>query len=105
MEGNNLLNNLYFNPLDNASNNQKKEKGFHLKEDKNNQDNNNNNENLILKSQKELNSPVMGSVIIQNWETKKNIPSDIGELIHYPIFIDRKKYKQEKDDSIKALPA
>ena len=47
----------------------------------------------------------MGSVIMQNWETKKDIPSDIGELIHSPIFIDRKKYKQEKDDSIKALPA
>jgi len=103
MEENKLMNNLYFNPLDNTSNNQKKEKGFHLKEDKINK--NNNNENLILKSPKKLNSPVMGSVIMQNWETKKDIPSDIGELIHSPIFIDRKKYKQEKDDSIKALPA
>ena len=101
MEENKLLSNLYFNPLDNASNIQKKEKGFHLKEDKNNK---NNDENLILKSPKKLNSQIMGSVIMQNWETKKDIPSDIGELIHYPIFIDRKKYKQEKDDSIKALP-
>ena len=101
MEENILLSNLYFNPLDNAANNQKKEKGFHLKEDKKNK---NNTDNLILKSLQKLNTPVMGSVIMQNWETKKDIPSDIGELIHYPVFIDRKKYKQEKDDSIKALP-
>ena len=35
----------------------------------------------------------MGSVIIQNWETTNNIPEDIGELIHYPVIIDRKKYR------------
>ena len=35
----------------------------------------------------------MGSVIIQNWETSKIIPEDIGELIHFPVLIDRKKYR------------
>ena len=32
-----------------------------------------------------------GTVIIQNWNTKKNIPKDIGELLNFPSLIDRKK--------------
>ena len=40
-----------------------------------------------------------GTVIIQNWNTKKNIPKDIGELINLPSLIDRKKImKLEKLD-------
>ena len=30
-----------------------------------------------------------GSVIIQNWETAKNIPDDIGDMIHFPVLVDR----------------
>ena len=32
-----------------------------------------------------------GTVIIQNWNTKKNIPKDIGEYINLPSLIDRNK--------------
>ena len=40
-----------------------------------------------------------GTVIIQNWNTKKNIPKDIGELLNLPSLIDRKKLmKLEKLD-------
>ena len=40
-----------------------------------------------------------GTVIIQNWNTKKNIPKDIGELLNLPSLIDRKKImKLEKLD-------
>ena len=34
-----------------------------------------------------------GNVIMQNWETSKNIPKDIGEFIHFPVLIDRNKLK------------
>ena len=34
-----------------------------------------------------------GNVIMQNWETAKNIPSDIGEFIHFPVLVDRNKIK------------
>ena len=34
-----------------------------------------------------------GNVIMQNWETSKNIPSDIGEFIHFPVLVDRNKLK------------
>ena len=34
-----------------------------------------------------------GNVIMQNWETSKNIPSDIGEFIHFPVLVDRKKLR------------
>ena len=32
-----------------------------------------------------------GSIIMQNWNTKNKIPSDIGELINCPTIIDKKK--------------
>ena len=34
-----------------------------------------------------------GNVIMQNWETSKNIPKDIGEFIHFPVLVDRNKLK------------
>ena len=34
-----------------------------------------------------------GNVIMQNWNTKTNIPNDIGEYINLPVIIDRKKLK------------
>ena len=59
-------------------------------------------------SQKPQNQ-LMGSVIIQNWETAKNIPEDIGELIHFPVLIDRNKYRykdlENEDENIFSLPS
>ena len=34
-----------------------------------------------------------GNVIMQNWETVKNLPNDIGEFIHFPVLVDRNKLK------------
>ena len=42
--------------------------------------------------------PLLGSVIIQNWATVKNVPDDIGDLIHFPVLIDRKKYRYKDVD-------
>ena len=38
-----------------------------------------------------------GNVIIQNWETAKNIPDDIGDMIHFPVLVDRNKFKITDD--------
>ena len=97
MEVNKLDNNLYFNPLGNKTNNTEKFKGFHLKKEPEE----NQTSNLPLVNKRNSSCP-MGSVIIQNWETKRDIPPDIGELIHYPVFIDRAKFKKQKE--LKALP-
>ena len=43
------------------------------------------------KSVPDLFKGLNGTVIIQNWNTKKNIPKDIGELLNLPSLIDRKK--------------
>ena len=40
-----------------------------------------------------------GNVIMQNWETAKNIPNDIGEFIHFPVLVDRNKIKQEMEQN------
>ena len=39
-----------------------------------------------------------GSMIIQNWETARNIPEDIGDMIHFPVLVDRNKFKIKKDE-------
>ena len=38
-----------------------------------------------------------GSVIIQNWNTKKTIPKNIGELINLPSLIDLKKLENNNN--------
>ena len=44
-----------------------------------------------------------GSAIIQNWETSKNISDDIrGDMLHFPVLVDRnKKFQFDKDKIIK----
>ena len=60
------------------------------------------NSSSTTQSQSQARRPqnqLMGSVIIQNWETAKNIPEDIGELIHFPVLIDRNKYRYKDVDN------
>jgi hypothetical protein len=99
MEENKLINKLYINPLETITSNWGKAKGFRLKGEL--QDTK--SSNIALRTLPTLRSPTMGNVIIQNWETKKNIPSDIGELIHYPVLMDRTKYKQTADNFAKTI--
>ena len=100
MEENKLVNKLYINPLETITSNWGKSKGFRLKGEL--QDNQ--NINVALRTLPNLRSPTMGNVIIQNWETKRDIPPDIGELIHYPVLMDRTKYQQTADNFAKTLP-
>ena len=95
MEENKLLNKLYINPLETITSNWGKAKGFHLKGELQEKQ----NINIALKTLPALRSPAMGNVIIQNWETKKDLPSDIGDLIHYPVLMDRTKYKQSQTEN------
>ena len=44
-----------------------------------------------------------GSVIMQNWNTKKYIPRDIGDLINCPTFIDKKKVMNLKKLNISGI--
>ena len=44
-----------------------------------------------------------GTVIMQNWNTKKHIPKDIGELLNFPSLIDRKKFIKPEKLDIKAI--
>ena len=94
MEENKLLNKLYINPLETITSNWGKAKGFRLKGENQEKP----SINIALKTLPALRSPTMGNVIIQNWETKKEIPPDIGDLIHYPVLMDRTKYKQQQTD-------
>ena len=49
------------------------------------------NKSNASKSLPDLFKGLNGTVIMQNWNTKKNIPNEIGEYINYPSLIDRKK--------------
>ena len=44
-----------------------------------------------------------GSIILQNWNTKRNIPSDIGELINCPTVLDKKKLLNLKKMNISEM--
>ena len=45
----------------------------------------------------DLFSGLNGNVIMQNWNTKSNIPKDIGECINLPVIVDRKKISKLKN--------
>ena len=44
-----------------------------------------------------LKNKIQGSVIIQNWETAKNIPEDMGDMIHFPVLVDKNKFRITQD--------
>ena len=100
---NNFINKLYLDPIDNMSNKliKAKSKGYRLKTDQSKS----NDVPITLPNMlvPQTNIPkkskpiVQGNVIIQNWETIKNVPEDIGELIHYPFLVDRNKFQNNRN--------
>ena len=99
-----FLDKLYLDPIESINSYRFKNKGFRIKGDSSKES----EKKSIFKSlpnvhitpihtsksqSKRLDKPLMGSVIIQNWATVKNVPDDIGDLIHFPVLIDRKKYR------------
>ena len=100
---------LYLDPIESINSSRFKPKGYRLKGDSSKES----EKVRVLKSlpnvqikpiqtsksqSKRLEKPLLGSVIIQNWATVKNVPDDIGDLIHFPVLIDRKKYRYKDFD-------
>ena len=95
---------LYLDPIESFNNkiSQTKTKGFRIKKEQPKT-----NEEDVSVSLPNVETPVnnlasmnktQGSMIIQNWETARNIPEDIGDLIHFPVLVDRNKFKIKKDE-------
>ena len=109
-ENRTILSKLYLDPIESISNTKIKPKGYKIKGDTSKQDEKIKVLNSLPNLHSSQNQPqqpqpqrqqnqIMGSVIIQNWETVKNVPEDIGELIHFPVLMDRKKYRYKDIDT------
>ena len=99
-----FLDKLYFDPIDSINSNRIKPKGYRIKGDISKETEKikvfKSLPNVQIKSIQTSKSksrrpekPLLGSVIIQNWATIKNVPDDIGDFIHFPVLIDRRKYR------------
>ena len=97
MEKSDFITKLYLDPIENVNLNKKTNKRYRLKEQSK-------EDSEVMHSLPNLqsNGSLMGSVIMQNWNTKSSIPHDIGGCLNFPIIIDRSKFK--KLDSILCLP-
>ena len=113
-----FVNKLYLDPIDSINTNKLKPKGYKIKGDASKDNEKVNilaslpNVRITTNASQQVNSStarnqLMGSVIVQNWETAKNIPEDIGDLIHFPVLIDRNKYryKDTENENMLSLPA
>ena len=97
MNNNEILDKLYLNPILEINEHRKKLIPIRQKEVKRFAS----VEKALLssKSVPDIFKGMNGTVIMQNWNTKKNIPKDIGEYVNLPSLIDRKKLiKVEKLD-------
>ncbi len=56
-----------------------------------------NNLNPIAHSGSAVALKVGGSIIIQNWNTKTEIPKELEEYVNLPIIIDRNKLTKQKN--------
>ena len=98
---------LYLDPIEslNYKTSLNKSKGFRIKKDysKTNEEVGVSlpNMGMTMNNLTSMNK-TQGSVIIQNWETAKNIPEDIGDMIHFPVLVDRNKFRI-KDEAKKGL--
>ena len=97
MNNNEILDKLYLNPILEINEHRKKLIPIRQKEVKRFAS----VEKALLssKSVPDIFKGMNGTVIMQNWNTKKNIPKDIGEYVNLPSLLDRKKLiKVEKLD-------
>ena len=97
MEKKEILNKLYIDPIESLHHTRQKSRNFHTKEVSKDEE----TKDISSTVPSIRPNTVMGNVILQNWETKKNIPSDIGELIHFPVMFDKNKFIMNKTGKIK----
>ena len=98
---NELLDRLYLNPILEVNIHQKKINSIRQKDI-----DGSSSEKYTLSSSRpvtDLFKGLNGTVIIQNWNTKKNIPNDIGELLNLPSLIDRQKIMKLDKFDLKKL--
>ena len=102
MNSNEILSNLYLNQIVEVNTHRKRLIPLKLKEVKH--FSSVDRALLSCKSVPDIFKGFNGSMIMQNWNTKKNIPKDIGEFLNLPSLIDRKKYNKPEDINIKTIP-
>ena len=93
---NDLINNLYLNQIEEINLHRKKFNPIKQKNISLSPINRLSDKSSLSDIFKNLN----GSVIIQNWNTKKNVPKNIGELINLPSLIDLKKVNPSEKISL-----
>ena len=101
MNNNEILDKLYLNPILEVNAHRKKLIPIRQKEVK--RFSSVDKALLSSKSVPDLFKGFNGTVIMQNWNTKKNIPKDIGELLNLPSLIDRRKFIKPETLDIKAI--
>ena len=89
-----FIGNLYFDPIK-SLNLRKSHRRYRLKEEpKENEEDKTASTDLIQSLPSINQSVTLGSVIMQNWETKRQIPKDLpSEMMQYPVLIDRNKFQ------------
>ena len=99
-----FISKLYLDPIEslNYKTLQTKSKGFRIKKDYSKEKEDVHvslpNMGMTMNNLTSMNKTTQGSVIIQNWETSKNIPDDIrGDMLHFPVLVDRNKFKIKED--------
>ena len=102
MDNKDFINKLYIDPIQNLTQN-KQNQNFKPKEKVTTSGSDNYfyslpTEGAMTQSLPNLNSNnLMGNVIMQNWETKNEIPKDLPkEMIKFPIIMDRNKLERKK---------
>ena len=101
MNNNEILDKLYLNPILEVNAHRKKLIPIRQKEVK--RFSSVDKALLSSKSVPDLFKGFNGTVIMQNWNTKKNIPKDIGELLNLPSLIDRRKFIKPETLDIKTI--
>ena len=89
-----FIGNLYFDPIK-SLNLRKSHRRYRLKEEIKEEEEDKTASTDLIQSLPSVNQSVtLGSVIMQNWETKRQIPKDLpNEMMQYPVLIDRNKFQ------------
>ena len=90
MNNNEILDKLYLNPILEVNEHRKKLIPIRQKEVK--RFSSVDKALLSSKSVPDIFKGMNGTVIMQNWNTRKNIPKDIGQFLNLPSLLDRKKF-------------
>ena len=101
MNNNEILDKLYLNPI--LSVNAYRKRLIPLKQKEVKRFQSVDKSLLSSKSVPDIFKGFNGTVIMQNWNTKKNIPKDIGEFLNLPSLIDRKKLIKPEHLDIKTI--